>query len=147
MQVLIIGGGLAGMTAATSIRKFDKLVNITMVDPKDYMEVHWASVRSIFDPDIASKSTFDIQKWAVAKSVKVIRSSVTKLNPNDATLADGTVIEFNVAVICTGAQTKFPALGRGPPSAQAKEGSGSRDRRLANSNAKAKSISRRKVCW
>lgn len=131
MQVLIIGGGLAGMTAATSIRKFDKLVNITMVDPKDYMEVHWASVRSIFDPDIASKSTFDIQKWAVAKSVKVIRSSVTKLNPNDATLADGTVIEFNVAVICTGAQTKFPALGRGPPSAQAKEGSGSRDRRLA----------------
>jgi len=119
------------MTAATSIRKFDKLVNITLVDPKDYMEVHWASVRSIFDPEIASKSTFDIQKWAVAKSVKVLRNTVTKLNPNEATLADGTVIEFNVAVICTGAQTRFPALGRGPPSAQAKEGSGSRQRRLA----------------
>lgn len=119
------------MTAATSIRKFDKLVNITLVDPKDYMEVHWASIRSIFDPDIASKSTFDIQKWAVAKSVQVIRSTVTTLNANDATLADGTVIEFNVAVICTGAQTKFPALGRGPPSHQDREGSGTRERRLA----------------
>lgn len=131
MHVLIIGGGLGGLTAATSLRKFDKFVNITLVDPKDYMEVHWASVRSIFDPEMASKSTFDIQKWAVAKSVKVIRSAVTKLNVNDATLTDGTVLEFNVAVICTGAQTRFPALGRGPPSLKARAGSGSRERRLA----------------
>ncbi len=138
MQVLIIGGGLGGLTAASSLRKFDKHVNITLVDPKDYMEVHWASVRSIFDSEMATKSIFDIQKWAVAKSVKVIRSTVTKLNLNDASLADGTVIEFNVAVICAGAQTKFPALGRGPPSLKARAGSGSRERRLTQLQTEGK---------
>jgi NADH dehydrogenase FAD-containing subunit len=138
MKVVIVGGGMAGLTAASSLRKFDKHVDITVVDPKEYMEVHWASVRSIFDSKIATKSTFDINKWAVSKKVKVVKSSVTKLTATDATLSDGTVIEFNAAIICTGAQTKFPALGRGPPSQNARAGSGTKERRLAQLEGESK---------
>lgn len=132
MKVLVIGGGLGGLTACTSLRKFDRYVDITLVEPKDYIEIPWASYRSIFDKDLAMQSTFDLEKWAVPKSVKVVKSTVTKLSENDATLANGNIIEFNVAVICTGAQTRFPALGRGPPSGKKSvKGSGERQRRLA----------------
>ena len=135
MKVLIIGGGMAGLTAATSLRKLDRHVEIIVVDPKEYMEVHWATIRAIFDPDIGPNSTFQISKWAVSKSIKVIRQSVTKLTEMDATLSDGTVIEFNVAVVAAGSQTKFPALGKGPPSVNARAGSGDKSRRLAQLNA------------
>lgn len=117
---------MAGLTAATSLRATDKLVSITLVDPKDYCEIHWASIRNIFDPEMAHASTFDLKKWAVSKSITIIQDQVTQLTETTATLqSDGSLIEFNIAVICTGAQTKCPALGRGPPKKL-----GSRQRRL-----------------
>lgn len=127
---MVIGGGMAGLTACTSLRKHDKMVEIVLVEPKDYMEVHWASYRSIFDPEMAASATFDLKKWAVPRSVTIIRSTVTQLTPTEATLANGSVVEFNVAIICTGAQMRFPAMGRGPPSGKTR-GSGDRQRRLA----------------
>lgn len=145
MRVLVVGGGMAGMTACTSLRKFDKSVEIVVVDPKEYMEVHWASVRNIFDEGMAARSIFAIDKWAVSKSIKVIRDRVTSLTPREATLSDGTVIEFHAAVVCTGAQTRLPALGRGPPSTRTKA-AGDRDRRLAQLAAEgSKYLSARSV--
>jgi NADH dehydrogenase FAD-containing subunit len=113
MKVLVIGGGFGGLTTCTSLRKFDKNVEIVLVEPKQYFEIAWASYRSLFDKEMAQNTLFDLKKWATPKSITLIQATVTKLTLEAATLSDGQVIEFNVCVIATGATTAWPALGRG----------------------------------
>ena len=48
--------------------------------------------------------------------VQHIRSTVSKLTPTSALLANGDTIDYDVAVVATGAATKAPLLGRGVPS-------------------------------
>jgi NADH dehydrogenase FAD-containing subunit len=117
-KVLVIGGGFGGLTTITSLRKFDKTVEIILVEPKQYFEVAWCAYRALFDSQLADDAIFDLPTWATAKSVTHIRSTVTSLSQqaNTATLANGDVIEFTVCVIACGATTKWPALGRGLPS-------------------------------
>jgi NADH dehydrogenase FAD-containing subunit len=121
MKVLVIGGGMGGLTVCTSLRKFDRNVEIILVEPKEYIEIHWCSYRNLFDSDLAEDSIIDIKNWAVAKAVKHIRATVTNLTPTDATLSNGEHLEFNVCCVCTGSQTRFPGLGKGPPSGKGKD--------------------------
>jgi NADH dehydrogenase FAD-containing subunit len=137
MKVLVIGGGFGGLTTCTSLRKSDKSVEIILVEPKEYFEIAWASYRSVFDHDIAEKALFDLEKWAVPKSVRLIPATVTQLTLDSATLSTGEVIEFNVCVIATGAATAWPALGRGPPMPGQ---NGSREQRLAALKAEGKKL-------
>ena len=137
MKVLVIGGGFGGLTACTSLRKFDKTVEITMVEPKEYFEVCWAAYRGMMDSTVAEGALFDLKHWALRKAVKLIKATVTSLSTDSATLSTGDVIEFNVCVIATGATTKWPALGRGLPS-QANDGS--RARRLKVLEAEGKKL-------
>jgi NADH dehydrogenase FAD-containing subunit len=130
MKVVVVGGGMAGLTVCTSLRKFDKHVEIILVEPKEYIEIHWCSYRSLFDKDLAEKSLLDINKWAIPKSVRHIRANVTQLTDTDCTLSNGEHFEFNICVLCTGSMTKFPGLGKGPTSGKAGIKSGSRERRL-----------------
>jgi NADH dehydrogenase FAD-containing subunit len=44
-KVLVIGGGVAGCAAIVGLRKKDKKVEIVLVEPKDHLEVFWASYR------------------------------------------------------------------------------------------------------
>jgi protoporphyrinogen oxidase len=45
MRALVIGGGVAGCTAIVGLRKKDKGVEIVLVEPKDHLEVFWATYR------------------------------------------------------------------------------------------------------
>lgn len=120
MKVAVIGGGMAGLSVAKHLRKLDKNLEIILIEPKQYFEVPWCAVRSLFDPEMARKSTFSIKKWAIAKSIHHIRDRVASLTDTEIQLSNGQYIEFNLCVICTGATTKFAALGRGPPNPRGK---------------------------
>jgi len=84
MKVLVIGGGQAGLGVAVALRKKDKSLEVSMVDPKDYFEVRWATLRAM-----------------------------VALNRRSATLASGgEAVPFDVCVIAVGA--KCPTLGVDP---------------------------------
>ena len=136
MKVLVVGGGVAGLTACTSIRKFDKHVEIVLVEPKEYMEVHWCSYRSVFDESVAANSLFNIGKWAVPKSIKHIREKVMDLKEDHAILSNRETVEFNICVIATGAIAKWSALGRGPPHSPQQGKISSRLKKLKEEGAK-----------
>jgi NADH dehydrogenase FAD-containing subunit len=120
MKVVLIGGGIAGLATGKHLRKLDKNLEIILIEPKEYMEVHWCGVRSLFDEEIARKSTFSINKWAIGKSIVHIQDRVTQLSDTEILLSDGQYIEFNICVICSGAATPFAAFGRGPPNPRGK---------------------------
>lgn len=127
-KLLVIGGGIAGCAAVVGVRKLNKDVEIVMVEPKDHCEVYWAAFRSPFEEWVAEGSLKSLTEWAKKNKVTHIRSTVTKLTETTAYLADGSTIDYSVAVVATGASTHAPFLGRGVPA----EGAGSRESRLAH---------------
>ncbi|CAJ1967320.1 unnamed protein product [Cylindrotheca closterium] len=115
MKVVVIGGGIAGLSTCKHLRKLDKNVEIILVEPKEYLEVHWCGVRSLFDGEMAQKSTFSINKWAISKSVVHVQDWVTQLTDTEVLISDGQYIEFTLCVICTGSVTPFAGFSKGPP--------------------------------
>jgi len=120
MKVVVIGGGIAGLSACKHLRKLNKHVEIILVEPKEYLEVHWCGVRALFDGKIAQKSTFSINKWAVAKSIIHVRGWVTQLTNSEVLLSDGQYIEFTLCAVCTGSVTPFAGFAKGPPNPNGK---------------------------
>lgn len=124
MKVLVIGGGFGGLAACTGLRnaergscggkKASEPAEIILVEPKDHIEIFWTAFRSPFDEDVAANSLYPLAPVCHEKDVKHIQSTVTELTKTRATLANGESIDFDVAVIATGAAyAKWPALGRG----------------------------------
>jgi NADH dehydrogenase FAD-containing subunit len=115
MKCLVIGGGFGGLAAITGLRKADKTVEIVLVEPKEYFEIAWAAYRSVFDETTADGSLFDLKAYCESMNVKHIKTVVSKLTSEQATLANGETVTFDVAVVSTGTGYKWDACGRGPP--------------------------------
>ena len=116
-KLLVIGAGTAGLAAIVGLRSFDKenKVEITLVEPKDFTEIVYASYRSPFEPWVAEGSLFSLDKFAKKYAVKHSRSIVTELTKDKAVLKDGTVMEFDVVLVATGAKMDWTGLGSGLP--------------------------------
>lgn len=126
MTVLVIGGGCGGLSFITALRKLDPAVEIVLVEPKDFCELLWASYRSPFDEQIAENSTFPLDEYCEEKSVRHLRTKVIRMTTNEAELEDGTIINFDSAVVSVGANIPWSGSGNGLPVGY----DGSREERL-----------------
>jgi NADH dehydrogenase FAD-containing subunit len=123
--VLVIGGGIAGLSAIYGLRQIDKEVKIILVEPKEYCEILWASYRSPFEEWVAKGSLIRLDLYCKEYNVEWIQATVTKLSKTTVTctLLDKTTvqtIDFDVCTVATGAASHWPAMGRGlPESAEA----------------------------
>ncbi|GFR49546.1 hypothetical protein Agub_g11590 [Astrephomene gubernaculifera] len=96
-RLLVIGGGFAGVKLAFQCRKF---AEVTLVDPKDYIEITWATVRGIIDDRVASRSIIEYKD--IPNIGRVLQGTVTRLTPQEATLSTGEVLPFDYAALCCG---------------------------------------------
>lgn len=103
---------MAGLSAAAALRKSMRDLQITLIEPKAYVEVIWGSIRGLFDRNVADDILIDLAAWATKHGVTHVRSCVTSLTSKSAKLANGENIPFDVCIVATGARTKIPALGR-----------------------------------
>ena len=125
-SVLVIGGGCAGVSFISGLRKLDPTVDIILVEPKDFCELIWACYRSPFDEQVAKASTIPLKEYCEEKRVTHLRSKVKSLTETMATLEDGTIIEFTAAVITVGANMPWKEAGNGLPNGY----EGNREERL-----------------
>ena len=57
----------------------------------------------------------DLTAFCQANHVTHIRALVVTLDTKEATLENGRVVDFTVTVVASGATSKWPGLGRRPP--------------------------------
>jgi flavorubredoxin/NADPH-dependent 2,4-dienoyl-CoA reductase/sulfur reductase-like enzyme/rubredoxin len=119
-KFLILGGGIAGLSAAGALRKRNRSAAITILTDE--------AVRPYYRPALAELLTGEMddsrffiyeQKWFEDNQVEVRTSAaVTALNTAErtVTLADGDVLVYDKLIIASGASSNLPSIpGTGLP--------------------------------
>ncbi|KZV30558.1 apoptosis-inducing factorA [Dorcoceras hygrometricum] len=102
-RVVVVGGGVAGSLLAKSLQFH---ADVTLIDPKDYFEIPWASLRSMVEPSFAERSVIYHRDYLtngriiVSKAVDIVNSQVLT--------ADGRLIAYDYLVIATGHDDCLP---------------------------------------
>lgn len=110
-QIVIIGGGSAGIATAASLLKRKPLLDIAIIEPKDehFYQPGWTMVGGgIFSPEKTRRNMKDL----MPKSAKWIKASVSTFDPerNLVTLADGTDVAYDMLVAAPGLQLDFEKI-------------------------------------
>jgi NADH dehydrogenase FAD-containing subunit len=132
-QVLIIGGGFAGVATAQKLEK--EGIKTILVDRKDYFEVTYAVLRDVAAPEKTNGAARQYYKDILKGSF--IQSGVKELNQSTVLLENGDTVSFDKVVIASG--SRYPSL----PIAKSPEAVTltSRDEELKSHNKKLRSVS------
>jgi NADH dehydrogenase FAD-containing subunit len=114
--VVVIGGGIAGISVCTTMRKkLPHNTSIILVEPKSYVEIVWSSYRALFDSTIRDESIVELEGWTMKHNIQHIQASCTSLDEDSTVvLSNGQTLKPTITVVCSGAVCKWPALGRTP---------------------------------
>jgi len=123
-DVVIVGGGAAGLATASKLRLKDNTLNIAVVEPseKHYYQPGWTMVGGgIFEPEETVKPTMSL----IPEDVAWIKSSADKFLPeeNKVIASDGTTLDYKYLVVAAGFKCNWDAV---PGMAEALEDGDSR---------------------
>ncbi|XP_009602063.1 uncharacterized protein [Nicotiana tomentosiformis] len=102
-RVVVIGGGVAGSLIAKSLQ-FD--ADLTLIDPKDYFEIPWASLRGMVEPSFAERSVIHHKDYLA--NGRLIVSKVTNITNKEVLTADGRQVAYDYLVVATGHYDPLP---------------------------------------
>ncbi|NNE71899.1 MAG: NAD(P)/FAD-dependent oxidoreductase [Rhodothermales bacterium] len=110
-DVVIVGGGTAGLTMAARLRRARKSLNVAVVDPseKHYYQPVWTMVGGgIFDRSVTEKNEKDL----IPKGVTWVKDAVTGFAPdaNQVTLKSGGTLGYRQLVVAPGIQLNWSAI-------------------------------------
>ncbi len=113
-QVLIVGGGSAGLTVGAILRNHEDAPNVTIVDPseKHYYQPIWTLVGAgVFPKEVSERAESEY----IPNGAEWIKEAVASFDPdnNSITLANGEKHTYDVLVVAAGIQidwNKIPGL-------------------------------------
>ena len=110
-QVVIVGGGSAGISVATSLLKRKSDLDITIIDPAGdhYYQPGFTLVGGgVFTVDETRRSMASV----MPKKVNWIRSAVATFDPDNNSLAleDGSTISYERLIVCPGLKLDWDAV-------------------------------------
>lgn len=110
-QILIIGGGNAGISLASQLHKANHQLKITIIEPSDkhYYQPAWTLVGAgVYNP----KDTEREMRSVMPDFVEWIKDKVVAFEPgaNTITLANGEVLEYEYLVVAPGIQLDWGAI-------------------------------------
>ena len=120
-QVVVVGGGAAGITVAAQLLKCNKTLDVAIIEPssKHYYQPGWTLVGGGIAP--ITQFVRD-EKAVIPKGAQWIQDSVTTFDPgNNLILTTGNIrVEYDYLVVCPGIQINWhlikglkEALGKG----------------------------------
>ncbi|MDR9484643.1 MAG: TIGR01244 family sulfur transferase [Sediminimonas sp.] len=110
-DVVIVGGGAAGIAVASSLRARKPDLDIAILDPADvhYYQPGWTMVGGgVFDPQTTAKTMGSL----IPKGVHWIKSAVAAFEPdNSAVILDGCrVVKYDRLIVCPGLKLDWHAV-------------------------------------
>jgi sulfide:quinone oxidoreductase len=110
-QIVIIGGGNAGISVASKLLLKDKSLDIAIIDPADkhYYQTAWTLVGSgVFEIRKTERNQSDV----MPNSVKWIQKKVTAFHPQNNTVKfeDGSQISYDYLVVAAGIQLNWDEI-------------------------------------
>lgn len=103
-KIVIVGGGVAGKNLSATLSK-NKNIETILVEPKEYIEVPFAQLRALVEPEDFSL-TIRKKYSKLIPNVKHIMLNAIGLKEKKLFLEDGSDIDFDYLVIATG--SNFP---------------------------------------
>lgn len=109
-EVLIIGGGSAGITVGAMLRNKPNPPGVTIVDPSDkhYYQPIWTLVGAgVFPKETSERNQADY----IPPGAEWIKAAVTSFDPdnNSVALSDGSTHSYDVMVVAAGIQIDWDA--------------------------------------
>ncbi len=110
-DIVIIGGGSAGIATAASILKRNSRLSMAIVEPGEvhYYQPGWTMVGAgVFDSDFTRRA----EARLIPRGAKWIRSSASGFAPdeNKVLLSDGSSISYKVLIACPGIKLDWDAI-------------------------------------
>jgi sulfide:quinone oxidoreductase len=110
-QILIVGGGAAGIATAASLHKRDASLDIAIIEPSTthYYQPGWTMVGAgVFKKEETARSTASVMPSYVTQ----IRGTVASFQPdeNSVRLEDGKVLTYGSLVVAAGLKLDWAAI-------------------------------------
>lgn len=110
-DIVIVGGGSAGIATAASILKRNRDVSIAIVEPNDkhYYQPGWTMVGAgVFDKAFTQRPEAQL----IPRRATWIKASATAFVPeaNQVILCDGSHVEYRVLIACPGLKLDWDAI-------------------------------------
>lgn len=110
-DVVIVGGGSAGIATAASLLKRNARMSIAIIEPSDihYYQPGWTMVGAgVFSAEFTRRS----EKSVMPRGVDWIKKAATGFTPeqNSVSLDDGSAVSYRVLVACPGIKLDWEAI-------------------------------------
>ncbi|KAL3649357.1 hypothetical protein CASFOL_005760 [Castilleja foliolosa] len=96
-KVVVVGGGVAGSLIAKTL---EDDADVYLIDPKEFSEISWASLRSMVEPSFAERSVINHSEYL--RNAHVITSTATGITGNEVLTAQDRCVAYDYLVIATG---------------------------------------------
>nr|XP_043631109.1 ferroptosis suppressor protein 1-like [Erigeron canadensis] len=96
-RVVVIGGGIAGSLIAKTLQFHS---NLTLIDPKEYLEIPWASLRGMVEPTFAERSLIQHKHYLTGS--RTIVSHAVDIRDCEVLTSEGRLVPYDYLVIATG---------------------------------------------
>ncbi|KAK4798937.1 hypothetical protein SAY86_024302 [Trapa natans] len=102
-KVVVIGGGVGGSVIAKSLQF---TADVVLIDPKEYFEIPWASLRAMVEPSVAERSVIDHGDYF--SNGHIIISAAVDITEGGVVTEDGNLFPYDYLVIATGHRDSIP---------------------------------------
>ncbi|MGL5508410.1 MAG: FAD-dependent oxidoreductase, partial [Microcoleaceae cyanobacterium] len=121
-EIVIIGGGAAGITTAAQLLKRKPSLDVAIIEPSDkhYYQPGWTLIGAgVFTPEQVTRD----EKLLIPNGAKWIKDAVTKLEPDDNKVItqNGLTIQYKYLIVCPGMKIDWSVI-KGLPETLGKNG-------------------------
>ena len=111
---MVIGAGLGGLRVALAMQQQASVVNVVLIDAKEYFELPLAIINVVTQP---TDELVEARERAITRDLrtllpqgKVVTGYVTNVDPKarTVTVADGTTVDFDYLVLASGSTIAQP---------------------------------------
>ncbi|XP_037445839.1 apoptosis-inducing factor homolog B-like [Triticum urartu] len=96
-RVVVVGGGIGGALLAKTM---EPDADVVLLDPKDYLEITWAELRSTVEPSFAERSLIYHRDYLTTATI--VTSSAVSITEHAVLTADGQSLAYDYLVVATG---------------------------------------------